>query len=163
MGTQGSLLDGRDSAVTALSCPLECSKGYPWDSMWDSQGNPHGIPRATSWESPLGIPVGIPMRVTIVISIKSCPNWIQMAYKNSRILFSFFSGGLRPPHPPDKSAFGLPRRVRNSWYHGTMVPWYRGSVVGMVPMVPMVHVVAWYRGTMVPMVGGYHGTGRHFT
>ena len=84
-------------------------------------------------------------------------------YKNSRILFSFFSGGLRPPHPPDKSAFGLPRRVRNSWYHGTMVPWYHGSVVGMVPMVPMVHVVAWYRGTMVPMVWGYHGTRYHLT
>ena len=86
-----------------------------------------------------------------------------ITYKNSRILFSFFSGGLRPPHPPDKSAFGLPRRVRNSWYHGTMVPWYHGSVVGMVPMVPMVHVVAWYRGTMVPMVWGYHGTRYHLT
>ena len=56
--------------------------------------------------------------------------------------FSFFRGGLRPK---EGSEF--------------MVSWYHGSVVGMVPMVPMVHVVAWYRGTMVPMVWGYHGTG----
>ena len=72
-------------------------------------------------------------------------------YKNSRILFSFFSGGLRHPHPPNKSAFGLPSRVRNSWYHGTMVPWYHGSVRGR-------HGTNGTHGTRGGMVPGYHGT-----
>ena len=107
----------------------------------ESYGIPMGCPWGAQW-----VPMGHPMLYPI-----GCP----IGPTNFHASFFPFSLGAPPPRPPEKSASGLPRRVRNSWYHGTMVPWYHGSVVGMVPMAPMVHVVAWYRGTMVPMVWGY--------